>query len=396
MYLDPRLWALTAGVRGRIAATVLVGLAAVAAGIARLALLGWLLGRVLAGESLASLAPAIALTALALAARSALDYARTMVAHHTAARVQERLRQVLYTQVASLGPAHFARARTGDVMLSLVEGVQQLETYFGQYLPQLFVSALTPLLIFAFVAFVDLPVALVLLVAAFAVLLAPALWHGRDRQASLARNRAYAAFGADFLDAVQGLATLKAFGQSGARGRALQQRAHELFRSTMWVLGSNTMARGITDTGIALGAAVALALGAWRVSTGAMSVPALLVILMLGVEVFRPLRELRILLHQGMLGLSAARGIFALLDAVPAVSDRPAGPEPADAGVAFEGVTFAYPGARRPAHVELSFRVQPGERVAIVGPSGSGKSTVARLLLRFHDPDRGRVAHPGR
>ncbi len=396
MYLDPRLWALTSGVRGRIAATVLVGLAAVAAGIARLVLLGWLLGRVLAGDSLTALAPAIALTAVALAARSALDYARTMVAHHTAARVQERLRRMLYAQVADLGPAHFAHARTGDVMLSLVEGVQQLEVYFGQYLPQLFVSAITPLLIFAFVAFVDLPVALVLLVAAFAVLLAPALWHSRDRAASLARNRAYGAFGADFLDAVQGLATLKAFGQSGARARQLGERAHELFRSTMWVLGSNTLARGITDTGIAVGAAVALALGAWRVSTGAMSVPALLVILMLGVEVFRPLRELRILLHQGMLGLSAARGIFALLDAKPAVFDRPAGPEPSDAGVAFEAVTFAYPGARRPAHVELSFRVRPGERVAIVGPSGSGKSTIARLLLRFHDPDRGRVAIGGR
>ena len=396
MYLDPRLWALTSGVRGRIAFTVLVGLAAVAAGIARLALLGWLLGRVLAGESLASLTPAIALTALALMARSALDYARTMVAHHTAARVQERLRRILYAQVADLGPAHFARARTGDVMLSLVEGVQQLETYFGQYLPQLFVSGITPLLIFAFVAFVDLPVALVLLVAALTALLAPALWHGRDRSASLARNRDYAAFGADFLDAVQGLATLKAFGQSGARARQLELRARELFRSTMWVLGSNTLARGITDTVIAVGAAGALALGAWRVSTGAMSVPALLVILMLGVEVFRPLRELRILLHQGMLGLSAAKGIFALLDAKPAVSDRPAGPEPADAGVAFEGVTFAYPGARRPAHVELGFQVRPGERVAIVGPSGSGKSTIARLLLRFHDPDRGRVTIGGR
>jgi ATP-binding cassette subfamily C protein CydCD len=396
VYLDPRLWALTSGVRGRIAVTVLVGLAAVAAGIARLALLGWLLGRVLAGESLASLTPAIALTALALMARSALDYARTMVAHHTAARVQERLRRILYAQIADLGPAHFARARTGDVMLSLVEGVQQLETYFGQYLPQLFVSAITPLLIFAFVAFVDLPVALVLLVAALTALLAPALWHGRDRSASLARNRAYAAFGADFLDAVQGLATLKAFGQSGARARQLELRARELFRSTMWVLGSNTLARGITDTVIAVGAAGALALGAWRVSTGAMSVPALLVILMLGVEVFRPLRELRILLHQGMLGLSAARGIFALLDAKAAVADRPPGPAPVDAGVAFEGVTFAYPGARRPAHVELSFQVRPGERVAIVGPSGSGKSTVARLLLRFHDPDRGRVTIGGR
>src|SRR2546422_595105 len=164
----------------------------------------------------------------------------------------------------------------------------------------------------------------------------------------------------------------------------------------MWVLGSNTLARGITDTGIAVGAAVALALGAWRVSSGAMSLPALLVILMLGIEVFRPLRELRILLHQGMLGLSAARGIFAILDATPLVHDRPPGPEPADAGVAFEAVTFSYPGARRAAHVDLSFRVQPGERVAIVGPSGSGKSTIARLLLRFHDPDRGQVRMGGR
>src|SRR3989454_752909 len=365
VYLDPRLWALTVGVRGRIAATVLIGLAAVAAGIARLALLGWLLGRVLAGESLGTLTPAIVLTAAALVLRSALDYGRTMVAHHTAARVQQHLRQTLYAQVAALGPAHFARARTGDGMLAVGEGVQQLEVYFGQYLPQLFVSALTPLLIFAFVAFVDMPVALVLLVAAFGVLLAPALWHGRDRQASLARNRDYGAFGADFLDAVQGLATLKAFGQSGARARQLEARAHELFRSTMWVLGSNTLARGITDTGIAVGAAVALALGAWRVSSGAISLPALLVILMLGIEVFRPLRELRILLHQGMLGLSAARGIFAVLDATPLVHDRPPGPEPADAGVAFEAAPVAHPGPRPPPRPGLSLPGPPGARAAI-------------------------------
>jgi ATP-binding cassette, subfamily B, bacterial len=396
VYFDRRLWALTVGVRGRIAFTVLVGLAAVAAGIARLALLGWLLARVLAGDSLAALTPALVLTALALVGRSALDYARTMVAHRTAALVQQRLRQLLYDHVAVLGPAHFVRDRTGEVMLSLVEGVQQLEVYFGQYLPQLFVSALTPILIFAFVAFLDLPVALVFLITALVTLLAPTLWHAWDSKASLARNRAYGAFGAEFLDALQGLATLKAFGQSGARARRLEERAHALFKSTMWVLGTNTLARGITDTGIAVGAAAALALGAWRVGDGSMSLPALLIILMLGVEVFRPLRELRTLLHQGMLGLSASRGIFALLDATPAVTDRAAGPEPRDAGVAFEDLTFSYPGGRRPAHAGISFAVRPGERVGIVGASGSGKSTVARLLLRFYDPERGRVTIGGR
>jgi ATP-binding cassette, subfamily B, bacterial len=396
LYFDRRLWALTAGVRGRIAGTVVIGLLAAAAGIARLALLGWLLARVFAGDSLAHLLPALLLTAAALVGRSALDYARAMAAHHTAARVQAELRRSLYGQVAALGPAHFVRDRTGDVMLSMVEGIQQLETYFGQYLPQLFVAALTPVLIFAFVAFLDLPVALVVLLAAIAALLAPGLWHRWDSRASLERNLAYKAFGAEFLDAVQGLATLKAFGQSTARARRLQEKATALFNSTMWVLGTNTLARGITDTAIAVGAAAALAVGAWRVSHGAMSLGALLVILMLGVEVFRPLRELRVLLHQGMLGLSAARGIFAILDARPAVHDRPAGLEPREAGVTFEDVTFLYPGGRRPAHAGVTFRVRPGERVGIVGPSGSGKSTVARLLLRFYDPARGRVLIGGR
>jgi ATP-binding cassette subfamily B protein len=396
MYLDPRLWALTRGVRLRIAATVLVGLAAVAVGIARLVLLGWLLARVLHGEPLASLIGAIVLTASAVALRSVLDYARAMMAHHTAARVQAQLRQNLYAHIVALGPAHFSGARTAEVMLSLVEGIQQLETYFGQYLPQLFVAVLTPVLIFGFVVVLDWPVALVMLGAAILILLAPLLWHGWDSQASLARNRAYSAFGADFLDAVQGLATLKAFGQSGERARRLEERARALFKSTMWVLGTNTLARGITDTGIAVGAAAALALGAYRVGTGAMPLPALLVVLMLGVEVFRPLRELRVLLHQGMLGMAAARGIFGILDAAPHIRDRAEGPEPADAGVRFDDVTFAYPGTGRSVHRGLSFAVPPGGRVGFVGASGSGKSTVARLLLRFHDPVHGRVTIGGR
>jgi ATP-binding cassette subfamily C protein CydCD len=397
VYLDRRLWAFTAGVRGRIAGTVVLGLAAVAAGIARLALLGWLLAAVLRGAAPGELAAGLALAVAATLGRSALDHARTMVAHGTAGRVQARLRRELHDHVVALGPGHFTGARTGEVILSLVEGVQQLETYFGQYLPQLFVAAATPLLIFAFAAGLDLPVALVLLVTALVTLGAPALWHRWDSAASQARQQAYAAFAAEFLDSVQGLAALQAFGQSGTRLRQLEARARDLFHRTMWVLGTNTLARGITDTGIALGAAAALGLGAWRVSEGRMSLAALLVVLMLGIEVFRPVRELRALLHQGMLGMSAAEGILALLAARPAVRDQAGGAaETLAPTVAFEGVRFRYPGARRPAHDGLDFAVAAGERVAIVGPSGSGKSTVARLLLRLHDVEAGRILVGGR
>ncbi len=394
MYLDRRLWSFTRGVRLRIAATVAIGLLQVAAGIGRLALLGWLLGRVLKGASFEALALPIGLTAAVILVRGALEYARAMMAHRTAALVQARLRQTVYDQIGALGPAHFTRSRTGDVLVSMVEGAQQLETYFGQYLPQLAVAALTPILIFAFVAFLDFPIAVVFLVAAIVILVAPAIWHSKDSQASLSRSRAYSAFAAEFLDSIQGLATLKAFGQSAARLAMLETRGWALFRSTMWVLGTNTLARGITDTGIAVGAAVALAWGAYRVRAGEMDLSVLLIILMLGVEVFRPLRELRVLLHQGMLGLSAAKGIFSILDARPTV--------PEDAGatssprrlvptVEFDRVVFAYPGGRQAAHEDLSFRVGAGERVGIVGPSGAGKSTIARLLLRLYDPQGGRV-----
>src|SRR5262249_119591 len=290
VYLDRRLWAFTEGVRLRIAWTVLIGLLAGGVGIGRLALRGWLLARVIARDPLASLVLPAGLAAAAMLLRSVLEYWRAMVAHHTAAIVQGALRRAIYGRVAALGPAHFTQARTGDVALSMVEGVQQLEVYFGQYIPQLAVAAVTPFLIFACVAFIDLPIALVLLVAAVITLIAPAAWHRMDSRNSRSRQKAYSAFGAEFLDSVQGLATLKAFGQSSARAKVLEEKGHALFQRTMGVLGTNTLARGITDTGIAVGAAVALGWGAYRVRAGEMDLGALLIILMLGVEVFRPLR----------------------------------------------------------------------------------------------------------
>ena len=394
MFFDTRLWQFTRGVRLRIAGTVAMGVFASLVGIGRLALLGWLLARVFAGDTFSELMAPFALVAAVMVLRGWLEHTRAMVAHRTAAMVQLALRKQLYAKVVELGPSYFGLERTGAVMISMIDGVEQLETYFGEYLPQLLVSLITPIVVFALLAFLDFPVAALMFAFAMFTLFAPASFQRWDAKSSMRRSKAYRGFAAEFLDAVQGLATLKAFGQSTARGRLLAERAHEVFRSTMWVLATNSLTRGLTDTGIAVGSAAVLAFGAWRVTQGQMGLDVLLIVLMMGIEVFRPQRDLRALLHNGMMGRAAADDIFTVLNARPRV-EPPAAPVELGGSLApvveFDDVSFAYPGGRRTAHRNLAFRVEPGERVGFVGESGAGKSTIVRLLLRFYDPDEGAV-----
>src|SRR3954470_4845518 len=323
MYFDHRLWELTRGLRGRIALAIGLGVCASGFGIARVVFLGLLLAAVFVGAEAAHLALLAGAVAVAVLLRALLDHARTVIAHENGMIVQEILRGKLYDKIAELGPAWFAGERTGGVMLSVVDGVEQLQSFFGQFVPQASVAALTPIAIFAVIVWWDAPVALVMLIAALVTLIAPASFHAVERRTGMARQQAMKGFGSEFLDAVQGLPTLKAFGQSTAYGRRLAERARLLSETTMRVLSTSVMTRGITDAGIAIGAAAALALGVWRVSHGLMTIEALLIVLMAGTEVFRPLRDLRSVLHQGMVGQSAAAGIHALLQAEPLVPIKP-------------------------------------------------------------------------
>lgn len=416
MYLHPRLLALTEGVRLRVLAAALVGLMAVAAGIARLAVAGVVIVKVIQeGVAFSSLAlPLLAMAGL-IVLRSVLQYFQEIISHHTASIVKVQLRKRLYEHSLALGPGYFDQSRTGDVLLSLADGVERLEAFFGRYLPQLLLAALAPLLIFLFMALIDLRTGLVFLGFALLTLVVPNLFHRWNRRSSMARREAYGALGADFLDAVQGLATLKAFGQSHARGQLLARRARQLYRTTMGVLAANSATSAITILGISGGAAVALGWGASRVSSGDLELRPLLIVLMLGVEVFRPLRELVQLYHEGLIAMSSAEGIFAILDAPVEVKEPDEAPGTSLAQmegktssghdgqeavmvapevrpeVRFEGVGFAYNRGRRPALRDLSFTLAAGETLGLVGSSGAGKSTVVWLLLRFFDPQQGRV-----
>ena len=396
MYFDWRLFELTRGVRLRILFAALLGLIAVGAGVSRLAVSGVVIYRVLAGQaSFSALAMPLLTIAALIVIRSLFQYWQNAVSHHTANIVKIGLRHDVYDHLLKLGPGYADRNRTGDVVLTLVEGIERLETFFGQYLSQIIVSGIAPIAIFAYMVTLDIYIALIFLVFALATLGVPSIFHRWNRERSYQRRRTYGELGSDFLDSVQGLSTLKSFGQSKERGIELARRAHALYRSTMGVVAANSATSGTSILFMVMGAAVALAVGSIRVSNGEMELRPLLIVLMLGVEVFRPMRELVNLYHQGMTTLSSAQSVFGILDEpVSIVEPESSATKPVldiIPEVTFEGVTFGYDSGYRSALDDVSFELRRGETLGVVGASGAGKSTLVWLMYRFYDPQKGAI-----
>jgi ATP-binding cassette subfamily C protein CydCD len=399
-----RLFAQTDGARGRIALAAGFGLLATAAGVLRLSVQGVALARLFAGAAFSDVVPwLLAVVALPLL-RLTFITLQQLVGHHTAALMKVRLRARIYAHLLDLGPGSLGTRRTGDVLVAAVEAVEQLDVYFGRYLPQLVVSFVAPVGIFCLMAWIDVPSALLFLAFVALALLAPNLFRTRTNITSVERRRAYDDLAAEFVDAIQGLPTLKAFGQGRRTGEDLARRSWSLFEATMSVLALNIAEGGVSNVAMLLGAAVTLSWGAIRVESGDLGLAPLMILLFLGAEVFRPIRELRQLRHQNLLAMASAISIFDLLDTRPVVTDpdqstmaRGTTIEPF---IALRDVTFTYPrgatdATRQPALNGVSCAVPVGGSLAIVGPSGAGKSTIVSLLMRFFDPQRGTVSIGG-
>jgi len=397
MYLDKRLLRLTRGVRTRILAAAVLGLCAVFAGLARLTLSGLVIAGVLLGKPFSSLILPIGGVVICTVLRGLFQFLRDRVGQRTAARVKVDLRRHLFEHSLAVGPGQFDQSRTGDVLTILGEGVERLQVFFGQFLPQMIVAGLAPVIIFFLMASIDLSIGFIFLFFAVFTLVAPAIFFWGSQESSRRRRAAYGVLSADFLDSMQGISTLKIFGQSRAWGRTLAERAHQVYRATMRVLAVNLMSHGLGTFGITAGTASALAWGAFKVTNGDLDLRALVVLLLLGAEVFRPMREMIVLYHQGFLAMAAAEGIFGLLDTPIEVRD---GSSHASTGVTppllepevnFDNVTFGYQNGLRSALRNISFTLRKGEKLGIVGPSGAGKSTLVSLMLRFLDPQKGRI-----
>jgi ATP-binding cassette, subfamily C, bacterial CydD len=364
----------------------------------------WLLSRVinrvfLGGEGLSQVGPFLLVFLVLSLVRAGLVWGAEVAAHHTADRVKQDLRSRLAARLLVLGPIYARGERSGELANTLVEGVEALDAYFRQYLPQLALAALVPVTVFLFVLPLDWLSALVLLLTApllplFMVLIGSAADALTRRQwTSLSRMSAH------FLDVLQGLSTLKLLGRSREQIQTIARVSDRFRETTMGVLRIAFLSALVLEMVATISTGIVAVQVGLRLLYGHLSFEQAFFVLLLAPEFYLPLRLLGSRFHAGIEGLAAAERIFAVLDTPPPASamlEQPRSGVPRAAGlrqalpsVRFEDVRAAYNQGEQPAVEGVSLRLDPGERVALVGPSGAGKTTVAYLLLRFLEPSSG-------
>jgi len=399
--LHRTLWRLAGDLRRPLAVGVAVGWALFAARVAQAVAVGEVLGRALEADRRNLVLPAAVLVALVLA-RAVLVWGRELAAHWCAEQVKRTLRDRLVTRLLEVGPAAVAGRRSGEIHASMVDGVEGIEAYYARYLPQLAVALTGPVAVVAWLVSRAPLAGAVVAVAVVAVPLAPRLWDRVLQERGRSHWDAYAGLGADYLDAMQGMTTLKALDATEARGRALRDRAEGLRVATMGQMAVSLVDSGLTVLGTQVGVAVAAGVGAVQAARGDLDLATLSVVLVLGVECFRPFNELSAQWHAGFLGVSAADGIGRLLAAEPASADRPGAPplarpappavgRPSPPSIRFDAVWLRYPERPEPALRGFTLDVPAGSVTALVGPSGGGKTSALAALTRLWPVERGRI-----
>lgn len=314
----------------------------------------------------------------ALAIRYACTALASRMSHRAAKQVKEQLRTMIYEKLLRLGLAYQQKARTSEVVQLAVEGVDQLEVYFGSYLPQLYYSILAPLTLFAVLSFVSLPCAVILFLC---VPLIPVTIVAVQRFAKKLLGKywgEYTSLGDSFLENLQGLTTLKIYQADAHRHQAMNEQSERFRKITMKVLSMQLNSIIVMDLIAYGGAALGIILAAWQFHAGHLSLFGALLVILLAAEFFLPMRLLGSFFHVAMNGMAASDKLFALLDLPDAQTGSR--PFPADCTVACKDLRFGYEESREILN-GIQFSASPGSFVALVGESGCGKSTLAAILM---------------
>lgn len=384
--MDKRLLALVPEALRHVLATVVwqwVGLLGNAAVV-------WVIARALAALAVGGTVPASALTMLSagIVARAISARLTSRESFIASQGVKKTLRRRIYEKLLALGPDYVEAVPTAEVVQLSVEGCEQLETYFGQYLPQLFYAVLAPVTLFFMVAPVCLPAAVVLLLC---VPLIPVTIVAVQKVAKRILGDywdQYAELGDSFLENLQGLATLKIYQADAARHEAMNAEAERFRVVTMKVLSMQLNSIIVMDI-VALGGAVAgMAVALAFAAASAVDLFGCLFIILISADFFLPMRQLGSYFHVAMNGIAASEKIFRLLG-LPDPAPRPLLPERGD-HFSMGRVSFSYEEGRCVLD-KADIDVPSVGLTAIVGESGSGKSTVAALLSGRYDGYEGNV-----
>ena len=343
-----------------------------------------LLGKVVDAENLPqalgelSLGRTVFLLVLAVAVRFLCERMAARASYEASVDVKRILRKKIYENLLRLGASYKEKTSTSEVVQLSTEGVEQLEIYFGKYLPQLFYSLLAPLTLFLILSFVNLKASLVLLIC---VPLIPISIVAVQKFAKKLLSRywgVYTGLGDSFLENLQGLTTLKIYQADEQKAEEMDQEAQEFRRITMKVLTMQLNSTSVMDIVAYGGAAVGMIVAVSEFLVGRLDFSGTLAIILLASEFFIPLRLLGSFFHIAMNGMTASDKIFHLLDLEePEKGEEKMSPENFD--IELQNIRFSYEEDREILK-GVSLVIPQGSFVSLVGESGCGKSTIAGLL----------------
>lgn len=293
--------------------------------------------------------------------------------------VKATLRNRIFSKLRRLGASYKERISSAEVVQLTGEGVDQLETYFGAYIPQLFYSILAPLTLFVFFTPVDALCAAVLFVCVPLIPLTIALVQTFAKRLLSKYWGQYGDLGNTFLENLQGMTTLKIYRTDGLRNKVMNQEAEKFRRITMKVLTMQLNSIFVMDFIAYGGAGTGIILALLRLQSGALDFSGCLMFILLSADFFIPMRRLGSFFHIAMNGIAAGEKILRLLGLPEPEEGTEPGTAFAGARISAEGLFFSYDG-KRTVLKNVAFTVDGGSLTAIVGESGSGKSTIAALL----------------
>ena len=377
MMINKRLIGAVPESKKYIAGNVAVQWMSLAANICMMGSIAALMQKLFDGSAeMKNIAATIVVGLIALAVRFVCALAASRMGYLSSKAVKSTLREAIYRKLLRLGASYAEKVRTSEVVQVAVEGVDQLETYFGAYLPQFFYAMLAPLTLFIVMCFVNVPAAIVLLVCVPMIPVAIAAVQTWAKKLLSKYWGQYTQLGDTFLENLQGLTTMKIYQTDGLRHERMNVESENFRKITMKVLTMQLNSITIMDLIAYGGAALGMVMAATQFAAGHVNLGGALLIILLSADFFIPMRQLGSFFHIAMNGMAASDKIFRLLD-LPEDSNGTKAPTSHD--ITVKGLRFSYEADREVLHgVDMVFPA--GSFTALVGESGCGKSTMAAIL----------------